>query len=260
MKPQILLADNHCHICTQYFDDPIKEIENLELESGLKYIISMGVEYDNDRELIELKKRYYKSSFFKIGIGLHPEEVIKLGKFVKYEVDRIKNLAKEHSNLIDYIGEIGMDFTYLGSRELKNEQIQVFWEMCNLAVDMKKPISIHARESFDEIIQVVEKIYKPSSGFNGYLHCFTGNFDQGIFFIERGFKLGLSGIITYKKSDNLRKTVKDLIKFYSDRNINDIFGLETDSPYLTPEPFRSHKNNPKNLKLIAEYIQKNIIS
>jgi len=258
MNSKIQLAENHCHISSEYFDDPMNEINDLEKSSGLKYIISMGVEYGNDKELIELKKKY-KSEFFKIGIGLHPEEVIKLGKLASHEVERIKLLARDYSNFIDYIGEIGIDFTYPGSKELRHEQIETFREMCKLAVKLGKPVSIHARDSFDEIIQVIEEVYLENSRFNGYLHCFTGNFEQGMFFIERGFKLGLGGIITYKKSDELRKTVRDLIEFYSDKDFDDIFGLETDSPYLSPEPIRSERNSPRNIKIIAEYIEKNII-
>jgi len=109
-------------------------------------------------------------------------------------------------------------------------------------------------------MEVVEEVFQDNSKFNGYLHCFTGTFEQGMFFIEKGFKLGIGGIITYKKADDLRKTVKDLLAFYEDKDFNDLFGLETDTPYLTPEPNRSEKNNPENIKLIAKYIEENILN
>ncbi len=79
-----------------------------------------------------------------------------------------------------------------------------------------------------------------------------------MFFIEKGFKLGIGGIITYKKSEDLRSTVKQILEFYEDKDFNDIFGLETDAPYLTPEPIRSEKNKSDNVKIIAEYIEKSV--
>lgn len=255
----ILLADNHCHISKEYFEEPLKEVERLSKESGLEYITVMGTEYDDDKSNIELKKSF-PNQFLKIGVGLHPEEIIKLGKFVGHELERLKVLVKENSEQIDFIGEIGIDFTYPNSKDFKKEQIDALRFMCNLAIEYKKPVSIHARESFDEIMKVIDDVYSDSSTFNGFLHCFTGNFEQGMFFIEKGFKLGLGGIITYKKAEDLRKTVKELLDFYEDKDFNDLFGLETDTPYLSPEPHRSDKNSPENIKVIAKFIEDNILS
>lgn len=256
---EILLADNHCHISKEYFEDPKSELERLEKVSGLEYVTTMGTEYDDDKENLELKKNF-NSKFLKIGVGLHPEEVIKLGKFVNHELERLEVLIKENAKNIDFIGEIGIDLTYPNSKEFKKEQIDAFKIMCKLAKELNKPVSIHARESFDEIMAVVDEVYQDNSKFNGFLHCFTGTFEQGMFFIEKGFKVGLGGIITYKKADDLRKTVKELLNFYEDKNFNDLFGLETDTPYLTPEPHRSEKNSPENIKIIAAFIKKNILN
>lgn len=254
---KIQIADNHSHILKKYYENPLEELKSLT-ETDLEYVLSVGLDYDSNNELLELKKQF-KSNFLRIGLGLHPEEIIQLGKYVNHELSRIEAQIRSNINEIDYIGEIGIDLYYSNSKGTKKEQIYAFTEMCRLAIEYQKPISIHARNSFEEIMQVIESLKFNPNRFNGFVHCFTGNFEQGMFFIERGFKLGISGVITYKSGEKLRNTVKELLKFYSNKEFNDIFGLETDSPYLSPEPIRSEKNSPRNIKLIAEFIENFLI-
>jgi TatD DNase family protein len=251
---KITLADNHCHISKESFESPLEEVKRLKKDSNLEYIVVMGTDYDNNLENLQLKEEF-NDDFLKIGFGLHPEEVIKLARFSNHELERVKIQIQENKDKIDYIGEIGIDFTYPESKQYKKEQIKAFKEMCKLAKELEKPVSIHARESFEEVIEVVEEVFDDNSKFNGFLHCFTGTFEQGMFFIEKGFKLGLGGIVTYKSAQDLRQVVKELIEFYPDKDFNDLFGLETDTPYLSPEPVRSEKNNPENIKIIAEFVE-----
>lgn len=255
---EICLADNHCHLLKEYYQNTAQEVERLEKGSGLKYIASMGVDFNTNKELLDLKNSI-KTKFLKIGAGIHPEEVIKLGKLVNHEIDRVGEQIRKNADLIDFVGEVGIDYSYPHSKEFRDEQLYAFRTLCQLAIDLGKPISIHARESFDDIMNIIDYLDFQPNRFNGFLHCFTGNFEQGMFFIEKGFKLGIGGIITYKKSDELRNTVKDLIEFYSDKSFDDLFGLETDSPYLAPEPKRGETNSPENIKIIRDFIVKEIL-
>lgn len=255
---KIQLADNHCHLSKEYYPEPKKVLEELEKTTNLEYIASMGVNFDNNKELLELKKSYGKK-FLKIGCGLHPEEVINLGKYYKQELDRIVNQIRENADQIDIIGEIGIDFYYPNSRDYENEQIETFRTLLKLAIDLKKPVSIHARESFEEIMKILDEEIENGDEYKGYLHCFTGNFEQGMFFIEKGFKLGIGGIVTYKSGENLLATIKELLEFYEDKEFDDLFGLETDAPYLTPNPLnRSEQNNPKNVEVIAKFLEEKL--
>lgn len=254
---KIIIADNHAHISKEYFEKPVEKIKELEKSSGLEYLAIMGIDYENNIENLEYKK-LVGSDFLRIGLGLHPEAVISLGKLYKQELERIIKLIRVNKDQIDFIGEVGIDFFYPNSRDFENEQKLAFREFVRLSQELNIPMSIHARESFDEVMEIIDDEIQDDS-FHGFLHCFTGNFEQGMFFIEKGFKLGIGGIITYKKSAELRQTVKDLLAFYKDKNFNDLFGLETDTPYLSPEPIRSQSNSPENIKYIAEYIEKEIL-
>ncbi len=258
MKTRILLADTHAHISKEYFQDPIKIINDLKGNAGLEFLSIMGVSFENNQENLEYK-RIIDKTFLRIGVGLHPEVIISLGKLYTLELDRIINQIRLNKDSIDIIGEIGIDFYYPNSRSFESEQENAFRQLVKLGVELEKPLSIHARESFVEIMEIIDEEVNDDL-FHGYLHCFTGNFEQGMFFIEKGFKLGLNGIITYNKSIALRQTVKELLEFYKDRDFNDLFSLETDTPYLAPEPIRSEQNTPSNIGIIAKYIEENILT
>ena len=253
-KFNIVLADNHCHILKEYFDDPISEIKALKASEELEYICSMGIQLESDLENLEYKKQF-SDGFLRIGLGLHPSDVITLGEKALDEFEKVRDLILENKEKVDFIGEIGVDFTYPNAREFEKEQIKVFKEFCKLAKKLNIPVSIHCREAWDEIIQVIDEVEFKPDNFNGFLHSFTGDFEQGMFFIENGFKLGLNGIVTFKKSEELRNTIKELLEFYADKEFDDLFGLETDTPYLSPEPNRSDKNNPRNIKVLKEFIE-----
>lgn len=255
---KIQLADNHCHLIKEYFDDPVSEIERLNKLGLLDYVVSVGLNLETDAENLSIKMKVDFPDFFRIGLGFHPGEVVSLGKLAGQELERIIELIEDNADDIDVIGEIGIDYTYENSKDFADEQKNVFRKLCEKALELKKPVSVHIRDSFDEVIEILDAVFPDTNEFKGYIHCFTGNFEQAMFFIEKGFKLGLGGIITYKKSEELRSTVKQILDFYEDKDFNDIFGLETDAPYLTPEPNRSEKNKSENVKIIAEYIEENI--
>jgi len=250
------LADNHCHISKQYFDNPLDEIQELSKNSGLEYINIMGVDYKNNLEYLDYKDRI-DNEFLRIGFGLHPSDIIELKEKSIEEFKKIIKQIEDNKNKIDFIGEIGIDFTYPNAEEFKEKQIEIFNGFCELGMKLSKPLSIHCREAWNEVMEIIEKVSFDEKRFNGFLHSFTGDFEQGMFFIEHGFKLGLNGIITFKKSEELRNVIREILVFYNDKNFDDLFGLETDTPYLSPEPNRSDKNNPRNILKIAEYLTEN---
>jgi TatD DNase family protein len=250
---KLTIADHHCHISKEYFDDPVSEIKSLHADSGLEYVVIMGVDYNNDVENLSYKLQY-ADPFLKIGVGLHPAEIIELGDFAIQEYERIERLIRENSNQIDYIGEIGIDFTYPHAEEAREMQIKIFRKFCELSVELNLPVSIHARGAMSEVLDVVRSTFSKER-FNGYLHCFTGTYEDAVDCVEHGLKLGIGGIITFKKSEELRSDLKKLFAAYPEKDPNELIGLETDTPYLTPEPKRSEKNSPRNIQLIADFLQ-----
>lgn len=255
----MILADYHCHIIKQYYSNPVEYLKNLKASSGLQEVWSMGLDYETNLETLEIK-REFKDDFLKIGIGFHPSDVIQKGKNSVEDLAKIKQIILENREELNYVGEIGMDFSYPNSRDFEKVQQKIFKELYELAIELDLPVSIHCREAWDEMMKVIDEVeIEDSRDFKGFIHSFTGNFEQGMWAIENGFKLGLNGIITFPKSEDLRNTIKELIEFYSDKEFDDLFGLETDSPYLSPEPMRGKDNNPENVKVIGEYIRNNIL-
>jgi TatD DNase family protein len=255
----MILADNHCHISKEYFENPLEEIRALKSDSGLEYITIMGVDYNNDVENLEYK-RQFNDPFLKVGIGLHPAEVIELGDLATQELARVLQLIVDNKDDIDYIGEIGIDYTYPNAEKFKEMQKTAFKQLCLMAHYMHKPVSIHARggNAMADVLEIIAEVSTPDR-FNGYIHCFTGTFEDAEAFIQRGFKLGIGGIITFKKSDDLRETVQRIVRSFPGRQLDDLVGLETDTPYLSPEPNRSKTNNPRNIHVIADYVRSFLI-
>lgn len=254
----MLLADHHCHIFKEYYDDPISLLR--ECESDLEFVVSMGTDFDTNQEMLDLKKSF-DSEILRIGIGYHPEEVIK--DFLNNDEEKSKKTLsqiKENSSKANYIGETGIDLFYENSDIALTKQIEVFEDLLELSMHVEMPVSIHCRNSTEQIITSIKKVLAKNSSkkLNGFLHCFTGNFEEGVFFIESGLRLGLGGIITFKKSTELVHELQKIRAYFSTKTLDELFGLETDAPFLTPEPIRSEKNKPLNVKFIDEFVRMRI--
>lgn len=267
MDINIQEADNHCHLISCYYGsipNILDIIKNLDLNSDLEYIVNMGLDYITNREILEIKKKYNilktnkKKNFLKIGLGFHPEKIISLGLSSIEEFKKIIKLIIHNYKTIDYIGEIGIDFSYQSNDNIKKLQINIFKDFCILAKELNIPISIHSRKAIKDTIYILQDIKFETNKFNGYLHSFTGNFNEGKQLIDIGFKLGINGLITYDYNQRLRNELIMIINHYGINNINNIIGLETDSPYLIPACYKQQQekinNNSKNIKLIKEYI------
>lgn len=292
------LVDSHCHISLKYYPDPLLEILKLLVETELEYIVIIGTEFQDSYENIQIKEKYletvkkveYKSeitgetidlskvkdtpravNFLKTAVGIHPETVITLGReYFQHELERILKLIDDKNHQIDIIGEIGVDKKYENGSELVDIQKEVFEKLISISQQIKKPISIHTRLATEETLEVLVSKYckqdikplksisaKDIYNFNGYLHCFTGNFSDAEKYISLGLKLGIGGIVTYKSGEGILEAIKQVQSKYN-FDFDDFCELETDSPYLSPEPLdRKSKNSPANTKLIKDFLEKN---
>ena len=136
------------------------------------------------------------------------------------------------------IGEIGLDYYY--TKDNKEKQISLFKKQLSLAEKLSMPVVIHSREAFLDTYQLLSN-FKGT----GVIHCFTSNIENANKYIKLGFKLGIGGVLTFKNS-NLKEVIRKI-------DLKSVV-LETDSPYLSPEPFRGKKNTPSNVVLVAERI------
>lgn len=223
-----MIIDTHCHLFKEYYDD-IDALIN-DLKDNNIYCIVNGCDYKTNMEAINLSNE--NINIFS-AIGFHPTE---MDKFDNKYLEFLNNQV----NSIIAIGEIGLD--YYWNKDNKNDQIELFNNQLKFAEDHNLPVIIHARESIQDVYNILSK-YK----LRGIIHAYSGSYEMALKFIDLGYKLGIGGVLTFKNSK-----LRDVI---SKVDIKDIV-LETDSPYLTPTPYRGTKNSPCYLKYIIDEISK----
>lgn len=222
-----MYIDTHCHVLNDYYDD-IDEIINKCKNNGVNKIIVSGCDIETNKEVLELVNKY---DIIYGTIGFHPTE---LNDFKEEYFEFLeKNIMNEK---IVGIGEIGLDYHYEDTD--KNKQINVFTRQLEMAEKYNKPIIVHSRDSIQDTYNILSN-YK----LKGSIHCFSGSVEMAKLFVKLGYKLGVGGIITYKNAKNIKEVVKNI-------DLSCIL-LETDSPYLSPEPYRGTKNDPSNIPIIA---------
>lgn len=224
-----MFIDSHAHLLNEFYDNVDDVIENA-IKNGIKKIINCADNIETSKEVLELAEKY-KNIY--PAIGIHPENA----KEDINKIDILELLIKKNKAIA--IGEIGLDYYY--GKETKNEQLEVFNKQLKLAEKYNMPVIIHSREATKDTLDSLKK-YKVK----GIIHCFSGSIETAKEYIKMGYKLGINGIVTFKNSKNIKEVVKTIgIKH---------FVLETDCPFLTPEPFRKYKNEPKYILEIAKYL------
>ena len=239
-----MLIDTHCHLTDERLAGQIGEILSRAKEAGVTKIIAPSTGLDDARKVVEIADKY--DEVFGL-VGVHPENISGKG-FLDYArndkdlVNELSRLVKSSKKIVG-IGEIGLDFHYDVEKKSKDQQIAVFQEQLELAVELGLPVAIHMRDAETETGRVLEQMKKLPAG---QFHCWAGSEKFMKMVLELGFYVSFCGNITYKSADNLRQLIK-LVPL--ERLL-----LETDSPYLAPESKRGSFNEPANVTILAEYI------
>lgn len=221
------MIDSHAHIYNEYYDDIYSLVETLK-EKKINYVVNCGVDIKSSKEVIRLYEEY--NHFLMPAVGIHPENID------NYNLDELEDLIK--INKIFALGEIGLDYNY--NNENRDEQKELFNRQLDLAEKYNLPIIVHTRDSIQDCYDELKK-----RKLKGVIHCFSGSYEMACEFIKLGYKLGIGGVLTFKNSK-----LSEVIEKIDLKNIL----LETDSPYLSPEPFRGRKNNPSNIYYVAKKI------
>ncbi len=223
-----MFCDTHCHLFKEYYEDIDTIIKNASLNQ-VNRMINAGCDAKSNIEVLDSLK--HKEVYG--ALGIHPEDVL------NYQEEDLK-FIEEHLNheKIIAIGEIGLDYHY--GKENREEQLKLFERQLALAEKYQMPVVIHSREATEDTIELLKKY-----NVKGVIHSFSGSLEIATIYIKMGFLLGINGVITFK---NCR--LKEVIEKIDVHNIV----LETDSPYLTPVPFRGEKNDPSKIKTIAEFV------
>lgn len=224
-----MFIDTHCHLSMEDYDDIDKVIEE-DKAAGVDKIVVSGCSRESIDEVMDLKDKY---DMVYVTIGYHPEYA---DTVTENDLDYLKKLLGKKK--IVGIGEIGLDYYY--SKENRDKQIWLFEEQLKIAEELNLPVVIHSRDATKDTIDILKK-YKV----RGIIHCFSGSLETANIYINMGFLLGIGGVVTFKNSK-----LKDVVKELSIESIV----LETDSPYLTPVPYRGKVNSSKYLEYTAKFI------
>ena len=223
-----MFTDSHAHIDGPEFDADREEIIERARAAGVSVILNVGTGDPHSgafERAVELGKKY--ESVY-TAIGTHPHDA----RFYDDKAeDRIKTLV-ESERVIAW-GEIGLDFHYDNSP--RDVQIEVFTRQLHAARECDLPVVIHTREAESETIEILESAYSGADR-RGIFHCFSGSMELAQRAVELGFLISFSGIVTFKKADELRAVAKQVPR---DRLL-----IETDCPYLSPIPHRGKRNEP----------------
>lgn len=229
-----MLVDTHAHLEMTQFDADREAVLERAREAGLLYIVSVGSDVDGCRGAMQLARQY---DYIYAAVGIHPHEVKDITEAV---YDELREMAKDPK--VVAWGEVGLDYHYLYS-PMDVQQVR-FREQIKMAREFKLPIIVHDREAHDDTMRILKEEKAGENG--GVLHCFSGDLQMAMDAIDMGFLISIAGPVTFKKSEEYRRMVAEI-------PIESLL-IETDAPYLTPEPFRGRRNEPAYVKYVAETI------
>jgi len=224
------MIDFHAHLDDEKILPFLDEVIKRAKDDGVNLIISPSINLNSALKIIEISKKFDNVLPM---IGIHPSEI---DDFKDENLNHLEDFIKKEK--IIGIGEIGLDYTY---KTNKNKQKEIFESQLQLAEKYKLPVVLHIRETFNDIFEIL-KNFKVIP----IWHSCTGNLEEVEKFLKYGGFVSFSGIITFKNANKLREIVKIV-------PLERIF-LETDSPYLTPEPYRGKMNEPANVKFIYQKV------
>lgn len=226
-----MLIDTHAHLQDEKLKKDLPQVLNRAKEAGVEKIVCIGYDLSSSQEALLLARKY--NEIYAV-VGIHPHDA----KSLKSEVmEKLYNLARDQK--VVAIGEIGLDFYRdLSPREI---QRQAFREQIKMAQEIGKPIVIHDRDAHQEVMEIIKA---EKAGKNqGIMHCYSGALPMANELIKLGFYISFAGPLTFK---NAHKAHEVAAKIPMDRIL-----LETDCPYLSPEPLRGKLNEPANVKYVA---------
>ena len=224
-----MLVDTHCHLYKEYYDS----LDNVFLESQkneVSLFIVSGCDSKSNQEVLELANKYPN---IYCSIGIHPEYTV---SYTEEDLKFLESCLRQSK--VVAIGEIGLDYHY--SKENKELQKELFEKQLMVASKYSLPVVIHSRDATEDTLTILKKYPEVK----GVIHSFSGSLEVAQMYIKMGYKLGINGVVTFKNS-HLKEILPEIVSHIV---------LETDSPYLTPHPYRGTTNEPKYIDLIADFI------
>ncbi|HHU33556.1 MAG: TatD family hydrolase [Zhaonellaceae bacterium] len=229
-----MLFDTHAHLNDEAFTEELEKVLVRAQEAGVGSIANIGYDLPSSRRAIEIAKLY--SSCY-AAVGIHPHDAKSV---TDKTYDELEKLLQEPK--VVAVGEIGLD--YYRDLSPRDKQQAVFREQIQLAKEYKLPITIHDRDAHGDILEIIKE--EQAGEYGGILHCFSGSWEMAKVCMKLGFHISLAGPVTFK---NARKLQEIALKIPLDFLL-----LETDCPYLAPEPYRGKRNEPAYVAEVAKFI------
>ena len=232
------LFDSHSHLNDEKFDDDREEVIENICKSGVTNFITAGYSVESSKKALEISKNY---DFIYTTAGISPNDIPQNEDELWKKLKEIEDLVNKNSKKIVAIGEIGLD--YYWNTENKELQKKAFIEQIEIANKCDLPIVIHTREAVMDTLQILKdnNVLK-----KGVFHCCPQNRELIKEALKSGFYISFAGPITFKNSKNAEEMI-NLVP-------NDKLLIETDSPYLSPEPYRGKRNTPANVRFVAQKV------
>ena len=224
--------DSHAHYDGSQFDTDRLSLLEILPQHGVEGVINSGVCVSSSQASVKLAE---KQSYFYSTVGVHPNNTLGMEES---DLEALRPLCK-HAKTVA-VGEIGLDFYYNNSE--RDIQRTWFAKQLTLAKSLDMPVVIHSREAAMETMSII----KDSNVTKGVLHCYSGYLPMALEYIDMGYYISISGVVTYKNADKTREVAAGV-------PLNRLL-IETDAPYLAPVPFRGKRNDSTKLSFLAEAI------
>lgn len=234
------MIDTHCHLHGKEYTEDLDAVLARAAEAGVDRVVLVGVDPDDTRKAIAVAEQHPEEVF--IVAGVHPHEA----KIWSPEVRADLAGLLQHPQVVA-VGEIGLDYHYDFSPG--DKQREAFLGQLELSRETGKPVVIHCREAYDDLMQILEEFYGSPGNLTeprGVLHCYFGSLDQARQAARLGYMIGLGGSCTFKKAEELHEVVRQT-------PLEQVV-LETDAPYMTPIPYRGKRNESSYIPLVAQRV------
>jgi TatD DNase family protein len=227
-----MLIDSHAHLFFKEFQEEVPQVLARAREAGVGCLVNVGTGVEESRQAVALAEKH---PWIFAAVGIHPHDVSGMSDD---DLISLRELAKNER--VVAIGEVGLDYYYEHSpKEMQQKRLRDF---IRLAHEVKLPLIIHCRDAFEDCFKILDEEEGWKRG--GVFHCYTGDLATARTILKKGFYISFSGIVTFKKSGVLQDVAKNLPR--------DHFLIETDCPFLAPEPHRGKRNEPAYVRLVAE--------
>ena len=226
-----MLIDTHAHL---EMLEGVPDVIQRARDSGVGRILAVSSDLPSSKRSVEISRNFPDVY---AAIGIHPHEATGLNDGIFPEIENLAGAQK-----VLAVGETGLDYHYMHSP--REAQIYSFRRHIELAKRVRLPLVIHVRDAHEDVLGVLRE--ENTRGVSAVIHCFTGDYQTAKRYIEEGFYISFSGVITFKNAEEIREAARKIP--------SEMMLIETDSPYLAPIPFRGKRNEPAYVKYVAQKI------